>query len=40
MEVRIMNSEITCRESENTRFYFVMNFTDEKQKPCAAVFFG
>lgn len=23
--------EITCRESENTRFYFVMNFTDEKQ---------
>ena len=22
--------EITCRESENTRFYFVMNFTDEK----------
>ena len=23
--------EITCRESENTLFYFVMNFTDEKQ---------
>lgn len=23
--------EITCRESENTRFYYVMNFTDEKQ---------
>ena len=23
--------EITCRESENTRFYFMMNFTDEKQ---------
>ena len=22
--------EITCRESENTRFYFVINFTDEK----------
>ena len=23
--------EITCRESENTCFYFVINFTDEKQ---------
>ena len=23
--------EITCRESETTRFYFVMNFTDEEQ---------
>lgn len=23
--------EITCREGENTRFYFVMNFTDENQ---------
>ena len=23
--------EITCRESDTTRFYFVMNFTDEEQ---------